>query len=146
MSDDTRASDDDRNAICQVLDAALGDGQLSTEEHRERVAAATRATTLRELRSLVTDLQIRPASEQPPASRAPIGRRGAWIAVACALVLLGAGLAWGLPRDTPSAPTAPIKGGGRQARPPSRQKEESRPLSTSFPKRAPLAAAMVSGR
>ncbi|GAA4539260.1 DUF1707 SHOCT-like domain-containing protein [Mycobacterium paraffinicum] len=107
MSDDTRASDDDRNAICQVLDAALGDGQLSTEEHRERVAAATRATTLRELRSLVTDLQIRPASEQPPASRAPIGRRGAWIAVACALVLLGAGLAWGLPRDTPSAPTAP---------------------------------------
>ncbi|OBB86754.1 DUF1707 domain-containing protein [Mycobacterium sp. 852002-30065_SCH5024008] len=106
MRDDTRASDDDRNDICQVLDAALGDGQLSTEEHRERVAAATRATTLRELRSLVTDLQIRPASEQPPASRSRIGRRGAWVAVACALVLLGAGLAWGLQGDTTSAPPA----------------------------------------
>jgi hypothetical protein len=93
-----------------VLDAALGDGQLSTDEHRERVAAATRATTLRELRSLVTDLQIRPAAERPPASRSRIGGRGTWIAVACALVLLGAGLAWGLQRDTasvPSVPTAP---------------------------------------
>lgn len=106
MSDDIRASDDDRNAICQALDAALGDGQLSTEEHRERVAAATRATTLRELRSLVTDLQIRPAPERTPAPRSRIGRRGAWIAIACAVVLLGAGLAWGLQRDTPSAPPA----------------------------------------
>ncbi|WP_156744831.1 DUF1707 domain-containing protein, partial [Mycobacterium sp. 852014-52450_SCH5900713] len=104
MIDDTRASDNDRNRTCEALDAALGDGQLSTEEHRERVAAATRATTLGELRSLVTDLQIRPAAARPPSTPAGINRRRAWIAVAVALVLLGAGLAWGLQRDTPSAP------------------------------------------
>ena len=46
----TRATDGDRNDACQVLDAALGDGQLSTEEHRERVSAVTKATTLGELR------------------------------------------------------------------------------------------------
>ncbi|BBY00736.1 DUF1707 SHOCT-like domain-containing protein [Mycobacterium seoulense] len=103
MSDDLRASDNDRNRICQALDAALGDGQLSTEEHRERVSAATRATTLRELQALVADLQIHPATEQP-ASRLH-GRR-AWIAVTVALVLLAAAIAWGLQGDNPSGPSA----------------------------------------
>ncbi|MGD1174223.1 DUF1707 domain-containing protein [Mycobacterium seoulense] len=103
MSDDLRASDNDRNRICQALDAALGDGQLSTEEHRERVSAATRATTLRELQALVADLQIHPATEQP-ASRLH-GRR-AWIAVTGALVLLAAAIAWGLQGDNPSGPSA----------------------------------------
>ncbi|MGD1349331.1 DUF1707 domain-containing protein [Mycobacterium seoulense] len=103
MSDDLRASDNDRNRICQALDAALGDGQLSTEEHRERVSAATRATTLGELQALVADLQIHPATEQP-ASRLH-GRR-AWIAVTVALVLLAAAIAWGLQGDNPSGPSA----------------------------------------
>lgn len=109
MSDDIRATDDDRSGVCQALDAALGDGQLSTEEHRERVSAATRATTLRELRSLVADLQILPPSGQPPASRSRPTARWTWIAAALAVVLLGMGIAWGLQRDTPSAP-APSAG------------------------------------
>ncbi|OJZ70159.1 hypothetical protein BRW65_20640 [Mycobacterium paraffinicum] len=104
MIDDIRASDNDRNRTCEALDAALGDGQLSTEEHRQRVSAATRATTLRELRSLVADLQIHPAAERPPSSPSGMPRRRAWVAVAIALVLIGGGVAWGLQRDTPSAP------------------------------------------
>src|SRR5262249_35130458 len=47
----------DRNGVCEELDPALSQGQLSMEEHRERVSAATNATTLGELRSLVSDLQ-----------------------------------------------------------------------------------------
>jgi Domain of unknown function (DUF1707) len=53
----TRAKDDDRTKTCQILDGALGDGQLSMEEHRQRVAAATTAATLGDLQSLVGDLQ-----------------------------------------------------------------------------------------
>jgi Domain of unknown function (DUF1707) len=48
---DTRAKDSDRNNTCQVLDTALSEGQLSMEEHRQRVSAATNATTLGELQS-----------------------------------------------------------------------------------------------
>src|SRR5689334_5711494 len=53
----TRARDSDRAAICQVLDGALADGQLSMDEHRQRVSDATSAATLGELDSLVVDLQ-----------------------------------------------------------------------------------------
>jgi hypothetical protein len=49
----TRAKDSDRNNTCRVLDTALGEGQLSMEEHRQRVGAATNAATLGELQSLV---------------------------------------------------------------------------------------------
>ncbi|OBH80029.1 hypothetical protein A5681_04750 [Mycobacterium scrofulaceum] len=104
MIDDTRASDTDRNRTCEALDAALGDGQLSTEEHRERVSAATRATTLRELGSLLADLQIHPAAARPPSSTSGISRRRVGVAAAVAVVLIGGGIAWGLQRDTPSAP------------------------------------------
>jgi hypothetical protein len=52
-----RATDGDRNDVCQELDTALSQGQLSVEEHRERVSAATNAATLGELQSLVSDLQ-----------------------------------------------------------------------------------------
>lgn len=41
-----------------MLDSALADGQLSMEEHRQRVSAATNAATLGELQSLVSDLQL----------------------------------------------------------------------------------------
>ncbi|MBX9919785.1 MAG: DUF1707 domain-containing protein, partial [Mycolicibacterium frederiksbergense] len=53
----TRAKDSDRDDTCKVLDSALSEGQLSMEEHRQRVAAATRAATLGDLQSLVSDLQ-----------------------------------------------------------------------------------------
>jgi hypothetical protein len=53
----TRARDSDRTETCRVLDSALADGQLSMEEHRQRVSAATNAATLGELESLIADLQ-----------------------------------------------------------------------------------------
>lgn len=92
---ETRATDDDRNTTCQILDAALGDGQLSMEEHRERVSAATKAITLGDLQSLVSDLQIRSA----PALRtmkSPARSRGILIAAAVVVLLLVAGIGWGL--------------------------------------------------
>jgi Protein of unknown function (DUF3060)/Domain of unknown function (DUF1707) len=57
--DPTRATDSDRDDTCRVLDTALSQGQLSMEEHRQRVSAATNAKTLGELHSLVSDLQTR---------------------------------------------------------------------------------------
>ena len=75
----TRAKDSDRNDTCQILDSALADGQLSMEEHRTRVALATRAETLGDLKSLVSDLQTNNAPVQMPdarklAVRCPAGR------------------------------------------------------------------------
>ena len=71
VTPNTRAADSDRNDVCQVLDPALSEGQLSMEEHRERVSAATKATTLGELQSLVSDLQIRSAPVQLPTLKSP---------------------------------------------------------------------------
>ena len=62
----TRAKDSDRNDTCQILDSALADGQLSMEEHRTRVALATGAETLGDLKSLVSDLQTNNAGVQSP--------------------------------------------------------------------------------
>jgi hypothetical protein len=95
----TRATDGDRNNFCQMLDAALGEGQLSNEEHRQRVIAATNAATLGELQSLVSDLQVHSAPGQP--SRSNASARGPLIAVVASAVvglvlLLGGLLAWGL--------------------------------------------------
>ena len=62
----TRAKDNDRNDTCAVLDSALADGQLSNEEHRQRVAAATNAATLGQLQALVTDLPEKEKAGGPP--------------------------------------------------------------------------------
>jgi hypothetical protein len=103
---DTRAKDSDRNDTCQVLDVALSEGQLSMEEHRERVSAATKAATLGELHSLVSDLQTSNAPVQLKALKAaPALRTGGWgtrIAVAVVLVLLGVGIGWGIYGNTSS--------------------------------------------
>jgi len=112
VSEYTRASDSDRDDTCQVLDAALSDGQLSAEEHRGRVSAATKAITLGQLQSLVSDLQISKTSAPLPKTVSPAGRRGTWIVAAVVPVLLiSGGLVWGLHRDStsssrPSASTA----------------------------------------
>lgn len=104
----TRAKDSDRTNTCQVLDSALSDGQLSMEEHRQRVSAATNAATLGELQSLVDDLQNANAPVQMPNLKAPIATRlrgGGWgmrAAVAAVLVLLGIGIGWGLYGNTSS--------------------------------------------
>lgn len=110
----TRATDGDRNETCQALDAALGDGELSMEEHRQRVASATIAATLGELQSLVSDLQIHSTPVQT--LKPPARRRGVWLAVAAAVVLVGALIAWGAWPSNPSrsplpsqkAPTASV--------------------------------------
>ena len=103
----TRAKDSDRNDICQILDTALSEGQLSMAEHEQRVKSATSAATLGELRSLVGDLQTANAPVQLPSLQGPrtAGARAGWgirAAVAGVLVLLGIGIGWGLYGNTSS--------------------------------------------
>lgn len=81
------------------------------EEHRQRVATATKAATLGDLGALVEDLQNDNAPVQLPNLKPPsrfavaagarngLGIRLAMIAV---LVLLGIGIGWGLYGNTPS--------------------------------------------
>jgi hypothetical protein len=83
------------------------------EEHRTRVALATGAETLGDLKSLVSDLQTNNAGVQSP-SKSPSklwalwAQRGAgsgWgmrAAVAGVLVVLGIAIGWGLYGNTPS--------------------------------------------
>lgn len=112
----TRATDDDRNTTCQILDAALGDGQLSMEEHRERVSSATKAVTLGELQALVSDLQIRSAPAEVRTAKSQRGTRGGWIAGAVVVVLLAGGIGWGLHSSgSPSQNTAGAPTSGRAA-------------------------------
>ena len=70
----TRARDADRSAACELIEAAYADGQLSLEEHDERVSQALAARTMGELRSLTRDLQGErlPA---PPEPRKPLRAR-----------------------------------------------------------------------
>ncbi|HWF68124.1 MAG TPA: DUF1707 domain-containing protein [Mycobacterium sp.] len=74
----TRAKDSDREDTCKILDAALEDGELSTEEHRERVSSATAAITLADLHALVADLQpsSSPVRLQPLPTAPKSGRLG----------------------------------------------------------------------
>jgi hypothetical protein len=102
----TRAKDSDRNDTCQVLDSALAEGQLSMEEHRQRVATATTATTLGQLADLVSDLQNSNAPVKMPDLKKPAWlQSGGWgmrTAVAGVLVVLGVAIGWGLYGNTPS--------------------------------------------
>ena len=75
------------------------------EEHRERVRAATTATTLGELQSMVSDLQNSNPPVQLPDLKKPRGQGGGWgmrAAVAGVLVVLGIGIGWGLYGNTSS--------------------------------------------
>lgn len=106
----TRAKDSDRDDTCKVLDSALSEGQLSMEEHRQRVASATSAATLGDLQSLVSDLQttsspIKLPNLEPERSAAAIGPGAGWgirIATAAVLVILGIAIGWGLYGNTSS--------------------------------------------
>lgn len=105
----TRAKDTDRNDTCQILDTALSEGQLSMTEHQQRVKAATNATTLGDLRALVSDLQTANAPVQLPTLKKPRlstdGAGGSWgirLAIMGVLVVLGIGIGWGLYGNTPS--------------------------------------------
>lgn len=91
-----------------MLDSALADGQLSMEEHRQRVAAATSAATLGDLQALVADLQIEnapvklPDLKRPSSVQSPGAGWGLRVAVAAVLVVLGIGIGWGLYGNTSS--------------------------------------------
>jgi hypothetical protein len=100
----TRAKDSDRQATCKLLDDALNDGQLSNEEHRQRVGTATTALTLGELQVLLADLQIDSTPAQLATAKSPTRSNG-WVILAAAFiasVLLGVGVGWGLYGNTRS--------------------------------------------
>jgi Domain of unknown function (DUF1707) len=98
----TRAKDNDRQEACRLLDNALSDGELSNEEHRQRVRSATNAITLGDLHALVSDLQGDSTALRPAKSAA--GRRPLGLALAAFVVsvLLGVGIGWGLYGNTKS--------------------------------------------
>ncbi|SPM39484.1 hypothetical protein MNAB215_1667, partial [Mycobacterium numidiamassiliense] len=99
----TRARDLDRQDACKILDSALDDGQLSMEEHRQRVSTATNAVTLGDLHALMSDLQTDNASVQLQAVNSP--RLRGWGPVVGAFVvsvLLGVGIGWGVYGNTGS--------------------------------------------
>ncbi|ORV91943.1 hypothetical protein AWC11_09660 [Mycobacterium interjectum] len=101
----TRAKDSDRQDACAILDVALGDGELSEQEHRERVSAATQAVTLGDLQDLVDDLQgggtTRPGWAAGSRPKLPkFGGRGLLAAAFVASVLLGVLVGWGLYGNT----------------------------------------------
>ncbi|OBA60757.1 hypothetical protein A5647_13075 [Mycobacterium sp. 1100029.7] len=99
----TRAKDTDRQETCALLDNALSDGELSGEEHRDRVSKATNAVTLGDLKQLVSDLQgTTPARLRAATSTPKVGGRGIAIAALVVSVLFGMGLGWGLYGNTSS--------------------------------------------
>ncbi|OBF06545.1 hypothetical protein A5730_14615 [Mycobacterium sp. ACS4054] len=103
----TRAKDINRQDACKILDNALNDGELSMEEHRERVSAATKAITLGDLQDLVSDLQADSSALPTTTVKAgpvPPTFRG-WGVLAAAFVvsvLLGVGIGWGMYGNTKS--------------------------------------------
>ncbi|MBA0046724.1 DUF1707 domain-containing protein [Mycobacterium sp. NPDC050853] len=108
----TRAKDSDRDLTCKALDDAFGEGQISTDEHRQRIAVATRAQTLGELNGVVSDLQLanRPAEL---AAVPPTPRRRIWPALlltAIAAAAIGAGANTYVTRPVPPDPGAAADG------------------------------------
>ncbi len=78
----TRARDVDRVAVMAVIDDAHADGQLTGEEHRERVDQARQAVSLGDLHVLTADLQrSRPV---PLRLRPTKDRRLRWTLIALA--------------------------------------------------------------
>jgi len=100
----TRAKDADRQETCTLLDNALSDGELSGEEHRERIGKATNAVTLGDLKALVSDLQSAAAPARLRDTEFPV-RLTRWRVAAAAFiasVLLGVLIGWGLYGNTGS--------------------------------------------
>ena len=89
---DFRAREIDRALTATVLDTAYADGQLTFDEHRLRSERARVAVTLRDLRRLVSDLQIEIDLPEPaPRTVEPKNRLllalGSVVVVAVALVV-----------------------------------------------------------
>jgi hypothetical protein len=100
----TRAKDIDRQEACKLLDNALNDGELSNEEHRERVGTATNAVTLGDLQALLADLQTDSTAVPLPTAKSlpKFGSRRLLTAALGVSVLLGVGIGWGLYGNTSS--------------------------------------------
>ena len=100
----TRAKDNDRQETCKLLDDALNDGELSMEEHRQRISTATHAVTLGDLQALLADLQTDSTPVQLATVTSPTKFAGWGIPAAAFVVsvLLGVGIGWGLYGNTPS--------------------------------------------
>ncbi|MFD6199232.1 DUF1707 domain-containing protein [Mycobacteriaceae bacterium NPDC060252] len=106
----TRAKDSDRDVTCKALDAAFGEGQISSEEHRQRIAVATSAQTLGELNGVVSDLQI---AALPAYTPTPQPQRRRWPAIVVTAVVaaaVGAGAGSYATRPVPPDPGAVADG------------------------------------
>lgn len=104
-----RARDRDRVEICAVLDAALADGQLRTDEHAARSRSAMRAKFTSDLDALIRDLQI-PGELAGPAALGgdrPWRRRWLPVAVLAVAAVLGAGAGF-VARDDPATGVAVV--------------------------------------
>ncbi|MGW0043291.1 DUF1707 SHOCT-like domain-containing protein [Rhodococcus sp. NPDC003348] len=105
-----RARDTDRVQTCGLLDAALGDGQLTDDEHRDRTRAAMSAKTLADLDATIADLQLpahttisRPAPRRPvPVRTFAVGTAAVTAAAVAAVVMLSG------TDDAEPTPTAPV--------------------------------------
>jgi hypothetical protein len=88
MSDDLRASDQDRDRVAAVLGEALATGRLTSLEHADRLDAAYTARTVGELVPLTKDLPEVKATQAPSTVeqqtiQAIFGktlRKGRWVA------------------------------------------------------------------
>lgn len=108
-----RARDADRAETCRALDTALGDGQLTPEEHRALTDLTAAAETLGDLAELTADLQ-RPA-EAPIDPRARTASRGAWFAGAVALGVVAAAVGGYLLTHRVAPEPAPVVAAAPQA-------------------------------
>ncbi|WP_078289812.1 DUF1707 domain-containing protein [Mycobacterium sp. D16R24] len=106
----TRAKDSDRDVTCKTLDAAFGEGQISSEEHRQRIAVATRAQTLGELNGVVSDLQIAALPAHIPAPQPQRRRWPAIVVTAVVAAAVGAGVGSYATRPVPPDPGAAADG------------------------------------
>jgi Domain of unknown function (DUF1707) len=88
-----RASDADRDDVARRLQDAAGEGRLEPDELEERLDAALRARTYRELQGLLADLPGKPmAWERRKADVAPVAGAALAVALRALLVLAVVGV------------------------------------------------------
>ena len=90
-----RASDTDRDAAADVLNAAFAEGRLTVDEHAQRVEAAYAARTWQQLHQLTADLPATPGAAEP---MAPAGSTAPRLCLLCVRLCLcpPTGIAWWL--------------------------------------------------
>jgi len=109
-----RASDTDRDAAADVLNAAFAEGRLTVDEHAQRVEAAYAARTWQQLHQLTADLPATPGAAEP---MAPAGSTAPGLCLLCVRLCLcpPTGIAWWLlsrrrPGTGPDAQLTPLGG------------------------------------